>query len=125
VRAGFPNLLSTYSPLFLIQSLRRSWVPCFDQGSAAIQTKGEGTRGAYPSFTSREHTLTAPQAADLDRLMDLYQLWSHKMFPKTQFRDTVDRAERVCRQKRMLVSGSLCINVFPEFEAGTPRQMAG
>ena len=64
------------------------------------------------------------QAADLDRLMDLYQLWAHKMFPKTQFRDTIEKVERVCRQKRMLVGGSLCVEVFPEIGIGKPEQMA-
>ena len=40
---------------------------------------------------------------DLDRLMSIYQFWAHNMFPKTQFRDTIDRVERVCRSRRMLV----------------------
>ena len=46
------------------------------------------------------------------------------MFPKTQFRDTIEKVERVCRQKRMLVSGTLCVKVFPELEIGEPEQMA-
>ena len=57
--------------------------------------------------------------------MDLYQLWAHKMFPKTQFRDTIERVERVCRQKRMLVSRLYCVQVFSELGTGEPEQVAG
>ncbi|KAG8829587.1 hypothetical protein FRC17_006355 [Serendipita sp. 399] len=35
------------------------------------------------------------EAEDLDRLLSIYQFWAHNMFPKTQFRDTVERVERV------------------------------
>ncbi|KDQ17939.1 hypothetical protein BOTBODRAFT_544616 [Botryobasidium botryosum FD-172 SS1] len=41
------------------------------------------------------------EAADLSKLMQMYQLWAHKMFPKTQFRDTVEKVEKVCRSNRM------------------------
>ncbi|KIM28752.1 hypothetical protein M408DRAFT_23414 [Serendipita vermifera MAFF 305830] len=44
------------------------------------------------------------EAEDLDRLMGIYQFWAHNMFPKTQFRDTVDRVERVCRSRRMQIN---------------------
>ncbi|KZT58953.1 Swi3-domain-containing protein [Calocera cornea HHB12733] len=44
---------------------------------------------------------------DLDRVMTLYQLWAHRMFPKRRFIDTVERVERVCREKRMLVALSV------------------
>lgn len=43
------------------------------------------------------------QVEDLDRLLGIYQFWAHNMFPRTQFRDTVDRVERVCRSRRMQV----------------------
>ncbi|KZS99205.1 Swi3-domain-containing protein [Sistotremastrum niveocremeum HHB9708] len=41
---------------------------------------------------------------DLDRLLYMYQLWGHKMFPKMQFRDMVERVEKICRKKRMTVA---------------------
>ncbi|KAF8610006.1 Swi3-domain-containing protein [Ceratobasidium sp. AG-I] len=44
------------------------------------------------------------ELSDLNRLMQMYQLWAHKMFPKMQFHDTVDRVERLCRSKRMHVA---------------------
>jgi replication fork protection complex subunit Csm3/Swi3 len=78
----------------------------------------------YLSIPNTKSILIVPQAADLDRLMDLYQMWAHRMFPKTQFRDTIEKVERVCRQKRMLVSGSLYVGVFPEPGIGEPEQMA-
>ncbi|QRV99984.1 chromosome segregation in meiosis protein 3 [Ceratobasidium sp. AG-Ba] len=44
------------------------------------------------------------ELSDLNRLMQMYQLWAHKMFPKMQFNDTVERVERLCRTKRMHVA---------------------
>jgi replication fork protection complex subunit Csm3/Swi3 len=46
----------------------------------------------------------SPQQADLNRLMSLYQFWAHRMYPKTQFRDTVKTVEKLCHSKRMHVS---------------------
>lgn len=43
------------------------------------------------------------QLADLNRLFSLYQFWSHKMYPRTQFSDTVNRVEKLCHSKRMIV----------------------
>ncbi|KAG8738483.1 hypothetical protein FRC10_006796 [Ceratobasidium sp. 414] len=44
------------------------------------------------------------ELSDLNRLMQVYQLWAHKMFPKMQFHDTVERVERLCRSRRMHVA---------------------
>ncbi|CAE6414450.1 unnamed protein product [Rhizoctonia solani] len=44
------------------------------------------------------------ELSDLNRLMQMYQLWAHKMFPKMQFQDTVERVEKLCRTKRMHVA---------------------
>ncbi|KEP55307.1 replication fork protection component Swi3 [Rhizoctonia solani 123E] len=33
-----------------------------------------------------------------------HELWAHKMFPKMQFQDTVERVEKLCRTKRMHVA---------------------
>ncbi|EJD02352.1 Swi3-domain-containing protein, partial [Fomitiporia mediterranea MF3/22] len=41
------------------------------------------------------------ELADLNRLFSLYQFWAHKMYPKTQFSDTVNRVEKLCHSKRM------------------------
>ncbi|KAF9520633.1 hypothetical protein BS47DRAFT_1378805 [Hydnum rufescens UP504] len=41
------------------------------------------------------------EAKDLQRLLQMYQLWSHKMYPKTQFRDTAQKIENLCRSRRM------------------------
>src|SRR5882762_10081140 len=43
------------------------------------------------------------QTTDLNRLLQVYQFWAHKMYPKTQFKDTVDRVEKLCHSKRMHV----------------------
>jgi replication fork protection complex subunit Csm3/Swi3 len=51
-----------------------------------------------------------PQATDLDRMLQIYQFWTHKLYPKTRFKETVDRVEKLCHSRRMqvcLVSVSL------------------
>ncbi|KZT70163.1 Swi3-domain-containing protein [Daedalea quercina L-15889] len=44
------------------------------------------------------------EATDLNRLLQVYQYWTHKMFPKTPFRETVTRVEKLCHSKRMHVA---------------------
>ena len=46
------------------------------------------------------------QLSDLNRLMNLYQFWAHKLFPKIQFSDLVERVEKLCHSKRMHVRKS-------------------
>ncbi|THU89526.1 Swi3-domain-containing protein [Dendrothele bispora CBS 962.96] len=41
------------------------------------------------------------EASDLNRLLQIYQYWTHSMYPKSQFRDTVERVEKLCHSKRM------------------------
>ncbi|KAH7926302.1 Swi3-domain-containing protein [Leucogyrophana mollusca] len=47
------------------------------------------------------------EASDLNRILQVYQFWTHKMYPKTQFRDTVERVEKICHSKRMHVALSV------------------
>ncbi|KIJ44036.1 hypothetical protein M422DRAFT_47539 [Sphaerobolus stellatus SS14] len=55
----------------------------------------------YKSFKPRGK---GREAQDLERLMAMYHGWTHKLFPKFQFGDTVDRVEKLCRKRRMLVN---------------------
>ncbi|KAJ7449863.1 replication fork protection component Swi3-domain-containing protein [Mycena latifolia] len=41
------------------------------------------------------------EASDLNRLLQVYQFWTHRLYPKTPFKDTVDRVEKLCHSKRM------------------------
>ncbi|KAJ3850417.1 replication fork protection component Swi3-domain-containing protein [Lentinula lateritia] len=41
------------------------------------------------------------EATDLNRLLQIYQYWTHRMYPKSQFKDTVDRVEKLCHSKLM------------------------
>ncbi|KAJ3520848.1 hypothetical protein NMY22_g12563 [Coprinellus aureogranulatus] len=41
------------------------------------------------------------EISDLNRLLGIYQFWTHGLYPKTQFRDTVARIEKLCHSKRM------------------------
>ncbi|TFK92093.1 Swi3-domain-containing protein [Polyporus arcularius HHB13444] len=44
------------------------------------------------------------ELSDLNRLLNVYHFWSHKMHPNTQFIDTVQRVEKLCHSKRMAVA---------------------
>lgn len=43
------------------------------------------------------------QRDDLKRLLSLYQLWAHSMFPSVSFRDAVETIEKVCHKRVMQV----------------------
>ncbi|KAH9951472.1 replication fork protection component Swi3-domain-containing protein [Amylocystis lapponica] len=47
------------------------------------------------------------EATDLNTLLQVYQFWTHKMYPKNQFRDSVQRVEKLCHSRRMHVSLSV------------------
>ncbi|TFK76375.1 Swi3-domain-containing protein [Pluteus cervinus] len=47
------------------------------------------------------------EAQDLNRLMQVYQFWTHELYPKTTFKDTVNRIEKLCHSKRMNVALSV------------------
>ncbi|KAG6369762.1 replication fork protection component Swi3-domain-containing protein [Boletus reticuloceps] len=53
-------------------------------------------KGFEPKGKGNEHV-------DLNRLLQVYQFWTHKMYPKTSFKDTVNRVEKLCHSKRMQV----------------------
>ncbi|VDB83037.1 unnamed protein product [Peniophora sp. CBMAI 1063] len=52
------------------------------------------TKGFVPRGKGQE-------AKDLDRVMELYRMWAHRMWPKDKFKDTVQRVEKLCHSKRM------------------------
>lgn len=54
-----------------------------------------------------ELTATIVQLADLNRLMQVYQFWSHKLYPRQTFRANVVQIEKLCHSKRMTVSATL------------------
>ncbi|KAI8998607.1 replication fork protection component Swi3-domain-containing protein [Trametes punicea] len=44
---------------------------------------------------------------DLNRLMNVYQFWTHRMYPNNHFIDTVQRVEKLCHSKRMHIALSV------------------
>ncbi|KIM49065.1 hypothetical protein M413DRAFT_438233 [Hebeloma cylindrosporum] len=58
------------------------------------------------------------EATDLNRLLQQYQYWTHQLYPKTQFRDTVERVEKLCHSRRMNVS----LSVWRDEAHGRPRR---
>ncbi|KAF6765249.1 replication fork protection component Swi3-domain-containing protein [Ephemerocybe angulata] len=58
------------------------------------------------------------EASDLNRLLGIYQFWTHGLYPKTQFRDTVTRVEKLCHTKRMQVA----LSVWKDEANGVPHQ---
>ncbi|KAG5645243.1 hypothetical protein DXG03_006660 [Asterophora parasitica] len=47
------------------------------------------------------------EVTDMNRLLQVYGYWTHEMYPKTTFRDTVERVEKLCHSKRMNVALSV------------------
>jgi replication fork protection complex subunit Csm3/Swi3 len=43
------------------------------------------------------------EASDLEKLLSFFQLWGHNLFPKLKFKSFVDRAEKICKEKRTRV----------------------
>ncbi|GAA5885357.1 hypothetical protein JCM16303_006017 [Sporobolomyces ruberrimus] len=41
------------------------------------------------------------EAQDLKRVLSLYQLWSHQMYPKTNLRDTLTTVEKLCHKRSL------------------------
>ncbi|GAA5911096.1 Csm3p [Sporobolomyces salmoneus] len=39
------------------------------------------------------------EAQDLKRVLSLYQLWTHQMYPKTNLRDTLTTVEKLCHKR--------------------------
>ncbi|KAF8636561.1 hypothetical protein AX17_003373 [Amanita inopinata Kibby_2008] len=42
------------------------------------------------------------ETTDLSRLLQVYRFWAHQLYPKTQFKDTTQRIEKLCHSRRML-----------------------
>ncbi|KAI0748160.1 replication fork protection component Swi3-domain-containing protein [Daedaleopsis nitida] len=67
------------------------------------------------------------ELSDLNRLLNVYQFWGHQMYPNTQFKDTVQRVEKLCHSKRLHVALSVwrdeakgLINGQNNFDPGDP-----
>ena len=74
-----------------------------------FKPKGKGHEVTYFSFLPFvlfDLFAATLQAADLDRVLQVYQFWSHRLYPKTRFKETVDRVEKLCHSKRMQVRRS-------------------
>ncbi|KIO28155.1 hypothetical protein M407DRAFT_22634 [Tulasnella calospora MUT 4182] len=48
-----------------------------------------------------------PELANLSRFIEMTQLWAHRMYPKGQFSDTVERVEKLCHSRRMVTAMSV------------------
>lgn len=47
--------------------------------------------------------LNTLQEDDLRRLMNVYQLWAHQMFPAGSFKDTISQVEKLCKKRSIKV----------------------
>ena len=81
------------------QTTRSEWLACFTRKFKELEIQRKRTRGGFTN--SLNSTLTTPKIEDLKKLLSYYQLWAHKMFPKTQFSDTIEKVEKICHQRRM------------------------
>ncbi|KAF8212184.1 replication fork protection component Swi3-domain-containing protein [Mycena galopus ATCC 62051] len=77
-------------------------IECFPQlveDTKNIKVKGKGHE-ARVSQTGNCPNLNPLQISDLNRLLQVYQFWTHRLYPKTPFKDTVDRVEKLCHSKQ-------------------------
>ena len=90
--------------------------------------RGKGHEVCSISISTNSSLLTTrnrQQTSDLHRLLQVYQYWTHRMYPKTQFKDTVDRVERLCHSKRMHVRNILpCSRPFLIILSGLSKCLA-
>ncbi|KAI6005619.1 replication fork protection component Swi3-domain-containing protein [Pisolithus albus] len=84
-------------PLYLDEErlIGPSGLPQLIKDVKGFKPKGKGNE-ARILWTSYPH-------ADLNRLLQVYQFWAHRMYPKAPFRDTINRVEKLCHSKRMQV----------------------
>jgi replication fork protection complex subunit Csm3/Swi3 len=79
-------------------------IPALMKKAKMFKVKGKGHEVSISRSRLINTILRHYQASDLRRLMSMYQLWAHGMFPKGDFESTVLKVENVCRKRRMDVS---------------------
>lgn len=65
--------------------------------------KGKGQEVCINDIYCLQTVGSWEQAKDLDRVMELYRMWAHRMWPKDKFKETVQRVEKLCHSRRMHV----------------------
>jgi replication fork protection complex subunit Csm3/Swi3 len=86
--------------------LGKNGLPQLVKDTKHFKPKGKGHEVTLlPPTPTSYHLIdgAALQAADLDRVLQVYQFWTHRLYPKTRFKETVDRVEKLCHSKRMQV----------------------
>ncbi|KAG9017086.1 hypothetical protein FRB90_001816 [Tulasnella sp. 427] len=83
-----------------------------DNGFRALitQTKKFKVHNPKGKDPKKEKLLPAdkdPEYANLSRFIEMTQLWAHRMYPKGQFSDTVERVEKLCHSRRMVTAMSV------------------
>ncbi|KAG8892581.1 hypothetical protein FRC01_014077, partial [Tulasnella sp. 417] len=78
-----------------------------DNGFRALvaQTKNfkvQNPKGKDPKKDKLSSADKDPEFANLSRFIEMTQLWAHRMYPKGQFSDTVERVEKLCHSRRMV-----------------------
>ena len=89
--------------------LGKNGLPQLIKDTKNFKPKGKGHEVNFTSPPPPSYHMiddAALQAADLDRVLQVYQFWSHRLYPKTRFKETVDRVEKLCHSKRMQVRRS-------------------
>lgn len=87
-----------------------SGFPLLREHMKKLKIKGKGHE-VRDSTGRRSHfdanppllTLSAIQRQDLKRVLTMYQLWSHQMYPKTNLRDTLVTVEKLCHKRTIQV----------------------
>ncbi|KAG1682910.1 TIMELESS-interacting protein [Nymphon striatum] len=69
-------------------------------------TSGKGIPALVKEFENVQFKGKGYEAADLDKLMQIIELWGHRMFPKLVFKDLLERVEKLGTKKPVQV----CLN---------------
>lgn len=82
-------------------------LPALMKEAKRFKVKGKGHEVGLCPATLCRYCWLMLQSADLKALLETYQIWAHRMFPRGDFMDTMTRVENVLRTRRMEASVSL------------------
>lgn len=64
------------------------------------------------TFSQHFHDFLSNQASDLRLLMQKMENWAHRLYPKLQFDDFIDKVEKLGNKKEVQVGWRCCCGIF-------------
>ena len=72
-------------------------------------TGERGFKALYEEFPKIKFKGNGHETSDLALLLQRYELWAHRLFPKMTFRDVLDRVEKLEKDKEVKVG---CMHII-------------